>query len=240
MTKLRQDHPHRKCIVTEDNLSANAPPIEALHDAACHYILGVKEGDHPELFNQVQAAEDAGAVTAYERHDRAAAVVQRFRFVNAMPLKASRADVRVNFIEYWETTQDQGQHVSWVTALRVSKRNVYKLMQGGRARWKSENETLNTWKHQGYNFAHNDGHGAQNLSVVFATLMMLAFLVDQTQQFCCALFQAVWAQLGSKRLLWERIHALFYDYALTSMRQLFEALLYGFKKSHPIIASDSS
>jgi hypothetical protein len=26
-------------------------------------------------------------------------------------------------------------------------------------------------------------------------VMMLAFLVDQTQQLCCALFQAVWAKL---------------------------------------------
>ena len=59
---------------------------------------------------------------------------------------------------------------------------------------------------------------ARKISVVFAMLMMLAFLVDQTQQLCCALFQAVWAKLGSKRLLWERMRALFYDYALTSMR----------------------
>jgi hypothetical protein len=35
--------------------------------------------------------------------------------------------------------------------------------------------------------------------VVFATMMMLAFLVDQTQQLCCALFQAVWAKMGSKQ-----------------------------------------
>ena len=199
-----------------------------------------ERGDHAYVFKQVQAAEDAGAVTSYERHDRAAGVVHRFRFVNAMPLNASRADVRVNFIEYWEITQDQVQHFSWVTDLRVSTRNVYKLMQGGRARWKIENETFNTLKNQGYNFEHNYGHGEKNLSVVFATLMMLAFLVDQTQQLCCALFQAVWAKLGSKRLLWERMRALFYDYALTSMRQLFEALLYGFTKSHPMIASDSS
>ena len=60
--------------------------------------------------------------------------------------------------------------------------------------------------------------------MVFAMVMMLAFLVDQTQQLCCALFQAVWAKLGSKRLLWERMRALFYDYRLESMRELFEAL----------------
>jgi len=71
-------------------------------------------------------------------------------------------------------------------------------------------------------------------------LMLLAFLVDQTQQRCCALFQAVWAKLGSQRLLWERMRALLYDYALASMRQLFEALLDGFKKSRPLIGLDAS
>src|SRR5262249_5590878 len=144
-----------------------------------------------------------------------------------VPLNASNADVRVNFIEYWESSADKVQHFSWVTDLRVSKRTVFHLLRGGRARWKIENETFHTLKNQGYHFEHNYGHGEQNLSVVFATLMMLAFLVDQTPQWCCALFRAVWANRGSKRLLWERMRALFYDYALTSMRQLLETLFYG-------------
>jgi len=63
IAKLRQDHPHLKFIVTEDRLSANAPHIETLHDYGCHYILGVKEGDHAYLFQQVQAAEPAGRLT---------------------------------------------------------------------------------------------------------------------------------------------------------------------------------
>ena len=240
VAKLRQDHPHLKFIVTEDSLSSNALHLETLQHHALHFILGVKEGDHAFLFQQVQAAEHAGRVTYYERHDRAAGVVHRFRFVNDMPLNASNTDVRVNFIEYWEMGQDKVQHFSWVTDLRVSTRNVYHLMRGGRARWKIENETFNTLKNQGYNFEHNYGHGEQNLSVVFAILMMLAFLVDQAQQLCCALFQAVWVKLGSKRMLWERMRALFYDYAFESMRQLFEALFYGFKKSRPIVTIDSS
>ena len=240
IAKLRKDHPHLKFIVTEDSLSSNAPHIETLHAHGLHYILGVKDGDHAYLFAQVQAAEQAGRVTSYERHDRAARVVHRFRFVNDVPLNTSHRDVRVNFIEYWEVGEHKVQHFSWVTDLRVSPRNVYHLMRGGRARWKIENETFNTLKNQGYHFEHNYGHGTQHLSVVFAMVMMLAFLVDQTQQLCCALFQAVWAKLGSKRLLWERMRALFYDYALESMRQLLEALFYGLKKPNPSFALDSS
>jgi hypothetical protein len=240
IAKLRQDHPHLKFIVTEDSLSSNAPHIETLHAHGLHYILGVKAGDHPYLFQQVEAAEHAGRVTYYARHDRAVGVEHRWRFVNDVPLNASNADVRVNFIEYWEIGAHKVQHFSWVTDLRVSKRNVYHLMRGGRARWKIENETFKTLKNQGYNFEHNYGHGTQHLSVVFATIMMLAFLVDQTQQLCCALFRAVWAKLGSKRLLWERMRALFYDYALRSMRHLLETLFYGLKKLQPLWAVDSS
>jgi hypothetical protein len=240
IAKVRQDHPHLKFIITEDSLSSNAPHIETLQDHDLHYILGVKAGDHAFLFQQVQAEEPSGRVTYYERHNRAAGLVHRFRFVNHVPLNASNADLRVNFIEYWEIGNGKVQHFSWVTDLRVSTRNVFHLMRAGRARWRIENETFNTLKNQGYNFEHNYGHGTQNLSVVFAMVMMLAFLVDQTQQLCCALFRAVWAKLGSKRLLWERMRALFYDYALESMRQLLEALLYGLKKLPPLLAVDSS
>jgi hypothetical protein len=107
-------------------------------------------------------------------------------------------------------------------------------------RWNVEKETFNTLQNPGYHFEHNYGHGEKNVSVGFAMLMMLAFWVDQTQQLCCALFRAVWAKCGSKRLLWERMRALFYDDRLDSMRELLEALYGGFAKSHPMIRPDCS
>ena len=240
VSKFRQDHPHLKVIVTEDSLSSNAPHIETLQEHHMHYILGVKEGDHAFLFEQVVQAERAGRVTSYDRDDPQAKVHHRFRFVSLMPLNASHPDLRVNFFECWETMADgKVQHFSWITDLRVNKGTVYQLMRGARARWRIENETFNTLKNQGYHFEHNFGHGYQHLSVVFATLMMLAFLVDQIQQLCCPLFQAAWAKWGSKRLLWEKMRAYFYVYALESMRHLFAALCDDLHKSAPTLASDS-
>jgi hypothetical protein len=157
-----------------------------------------------------------------------------------MPRNASHTDGQVHFMEYWEMGDGKVQHCSWVTDLRVNKRTVYRLMRGGRARWKIEHETCNTLKNQGDNFEHTDGHGTKHLSGVCATLMMVAFLVDQVQQHCCALFRAVWRQLGSKRLLWERLRAFFSTYRLDSRRELFAALLYGWEKLHPILATDTS
>ena len=85
VAKLRQDHPHLKFIMTEDSLSSNAPHLATLHDHDLRYILGVKEGDHAYVFQQVKVAEQAGRVTSYERHDRTAGLVHRFRFINDMP-----------------------------------------------------------------------------------------------------------------------------------------------------------
>jgi hypothetical protein len=233
IVKLRQDHPHLKLIVTEDRLSANAPHSQVLQDHHLHYILGVTEGDHASLCAHVAAAEHAGRVTSYDRDDAETGLRHRCRFVSDLPLNEAHADLRVNFLECWEWDGDQVQHVSWVTDLRVHKGTVSQIMRGGRARWRIENETCNTLKNQGDHFEHNDGHGDQHLSVVFAVLMMLAFCVDQVQQRCCPLCQAVWAKLGSKRRLWERMRALCYDDALDSMRHLFEALVYGWKKDGP-------
>ena len=112
-----------------------------------------------------------------------------FGFVNDIALNASQRHAGRSMSSSTGKWALPGPHFSWVTDLHVTKGNVYRLMRGGRARWKIENETFNTLKNQGYHFEHNYGHGTQNLSVVFALLMMLAFLVDQTQQLCCALFR---------------------------------------------------
>ena len=86
---------------------------------------------------------------------------------------------------------------------------------GGTSRWKIENETFNTLKNQGYHLEHNYGHGEQNLSVVLALMMMLAFLVDQVQQLCCPVFQAAWHKMKTKCHLWEEIRTTFAHCCLT-------------------------
>jgi hypothetical protein len=233
MAQLRADHPDEPFIITEDALSSNAPHIRELKKHNLRFLLGVKPKDHVFLFEQVEQAHQAGQTTEYEvtRKD----VTHRFRFINQVPLNASNQDVLVNFIEYWEIKGDKVQHFCWITDLTVTKINVFDLMRGGRARWKIENETFNTLKNQGYNFEHNYGHGKQNLSVNFALLMMLAFLVDQVQQLAFPLFQAVLKKEGSRKRLWQHMRALFYTLEFVSLEDIFRALLYGYKVEGVVI-----
>lgn len=238
LTALRQDHPHLSLIVTEDALSSNAPHIRELEKHQLHYILGVKQSDHAYLFEQVAQARAAGRSTEFET--RQDGITHRFHFVNQLPLNASNLDVKVNFLEYWEVSAKGERYFSWITDFTITRNNCYDLMRGGRARWKIENETFNTLKNQGYQFDHNFGHGQNHLSVVFALLMMLAFLVDQTQQMACQLFQAVLAKLGSRRRLWAKMRSYFETIPFDCMETLYRALLYGYRIETIVILDDTS
>lgn len=238
LAKVRQDHPRLPLIIVEDALSANAPHIKELGWHKFRFILGVKPGDHRYLFDYVAQAEAAGATTEFEQEEEG--VVYRFRFLNDVPLNESNPEVRVNFLECWESKGGKEQHFSWITDFTITPINAFTLMRGGRARWKIENETFNTLKNQGYHFDHNFGHGQAYLTTVFAMLMMLAFAVDQAQQLACHFFQAAWHKAGSKRFLWERMRALFYELPMPSMTAIWRAIAYGFHIEGQIIIHDST
>ncbi len=238
---LRKDHPHLPLIIIEDALSSNAPHIKELRKHQLHFILGVKPGDHEFLFNYVEDAAKKGRITEFIYDaENDPDTIHSFRFLNGVPLNQSNQDVLVNYLEYSKVTAKGTRLFSWITDFTVTMDNAYQIMKGGLARWKIENETFNTLKNQGYNFGHNYGLGKKYLSMVFVMLMMLAFLVDQTQQLCCALFRAVWKKNRSKRALWERMRSMFHNFELESMEVLYRALLSGYKKKPPIILDNTS
>ena len=229
LKKVRQDHPRLGLIVIEDGLSSNAPHIRDLQVHGMHYILGAKEGDHPLLFHTLREADDTVEFSMTDGENPK--ITHRFRFLNNVPLNQANIDLKVNVLEYWEVSDEKTLHFSWVTDFTITRDNACILMRGGRARWKIENETFNTLKNQGYNFEHNYGLGKEHLSEVFVMLMMLAFLIDQTQQLTSAIFKAAWAKLGTKRALWENIRNLFYSYEVESMEMIYRAIVNGFRKS---------
>ena len=226
LRRIRKEHPHLSFTVVEDGLASNAPHIRELKSLDMHFILGVKAGDHAFLYDHVETAYARKKMTfiPWKEGD----VCCEIGFVNNVPLNDSNQDLLVNYLEYCEYDLEGNliKRFSWVTDFKLDKQNALLFVRGGRARWKIENETYNTLKNQGYQFEHNFGHGNHNLSVVFAMLMMLAFLVDQVQENACPLFRAVLKKVGSKKVLWERIRSHYWHFIFTSMRQLHTAILY--------------
>ncbi len=206
LENFRREHPHLKAILIEDGLSSTAPHIRMIEEFDLKYILGVKPGDHEFLFEQLEASEE----TCYHEIKTCEGYFHQFRFLNGASLNKSNQYVKVHILEYRQTDpKGKELNFSWVTNISISKKNVEKIAEGGRARWKIENETFNTLKNLGYNFEHNYGHGKKYLSTVLCLLMMLAFLVDQVQEISCSLFQRCRKFARTYYNLWINMRTLF-------------------------------
>lgn len=222
LENFRREHPHLKAILVEDGLSSTGPHIRMIEEYDLKYILIAKEGDHKYLFEQL----DTNKNTEYYELKTEDGFYHQFRFLNDVSLNKSNLDLKVNMLEY-RVTDLKGKEInfSWVTNIKLSKNNVLKVSEGGRSRWKIENETFNTLKNLGYNFEHNYGHGKKFLSTIFCILMILAFLIDQVQEICCSLFQKCKKRAGTYRNLWEEMKTLFKYVKLSSWESFYRILI---------------
>ncbi len=234
---FRREHPHLKVIVTEDGLSSNAPHIRTLKELQMSFVLGCKPGDHKALFEFVEGSEKLGAMEKAEIWD--GKTLHRFRWINQVALNDSNPECLVNFLEYWEIKGEKITHWSWVSDLELEKDTVYRVMRAGRARWAIENETFNSLKNNEYSFEHNFGHGDKNLSVNFALLMMLAFLIDQVQQIACQFFQKARQRIGTQREHWRTMRFFFEYFTFKDWEEFLSALAYGIKTEYKIQVDSS-
>jgi len=212
LTKLRQEHPHLKMLIVEDALASNYPHLSLLDELNMDYVIGVKPGDHKYLFEWIndlpgethKVIDDDGTL-----HD--------FNYYFDVPLNDAHHDYRVNVIEYCQTNK-KGKKLkfSWVTKIKITTDNIYKIMRVGRSRWRIENETFNTLKNQGYNFEHNYGHGNKNLCSVLSMLMMLSFLIDQVQQLTCNTYQKARQKAGPLYAIFERVRSFIQMFEMAS------------------------
>ena len=164
-----------------DDLYSNQPLCEAFLAAELNFILVCKPDSHIELYKTVDFLAKNGLVEAFEeRHWNGRYYEKRqYRFVNEVPLR-QEDPLLVNWLEIIVTNESTGKEIyrnSFVTNQIVSVESVVPLAEDGRTRWKSENETNNTLKNQGYHFEHNFGHGEEHLANFLATLNLLAFLL---------------------------------------------------------------
>jgi hypothetical protein len=185
-----------------------------------HYILVCQEADHTYLVDWLKCA-DAVDSPLFETMD--GKINRKYQYMHDVPLNSTHA-VNVNVLRYWETKGGKTSKWMWITDLKITKDNVKQIMQGGRSRWRIENETFNTLKNQGYNFEHNYGHGYKNLSTAFAFLMLLSFFIDQVLQSVNKRFCEAYKRMTSKRVLWENMRSFLRIFNITSFEALYEAI----------------
>ncbi len=223
---LHESFPGWPLRVVEDSLFANGPHIKLLKDNKIGYIIAVKPDGQASLFEEAKNRVMQGECEEFEilGDDK---ILRGYRWINEIPLNKSHSDLLVNFLDYWEIREGKEFNFSWITDVKLKANNVHLVMEGGRSRWHIENQVFNTLKNQGYEFEHNFGHGEKHLATVFAMLIMLAFLIDQVQEYGCAFFQAARQRFHSRTSLWIKIKGLFTEFLIESWESLWRAIIYG-------------
>ena len=223
LNDLRREHPHMKAIIVEDALASNGPHIKLLKEKDFRFILGAKPGDHELLFSWFGASDTK---QTWERRDRKTGTVRRFAWDHGLPFNDANFDLKINMLHDEETdTNGNRKRFSWVTDLPLDRDTVMPVMRAARRRWAIENETFQTLKaRDAYRFEHNFGHGNNRLADVFATLAMLAFLIDQVQQHCCQLFRKAREHQGRNLYLWNRLRELVRTFAFPDWKVLYRAI----------------
>ena len=208
--------------------------VLALH---AHFLFTCKPESHATLYEWVADLSRLGSVTTVVRTRRTGKKVftDTWHYVNQVPLRNSDDALMVNWCEL-VTTDADGKVLfrnAWATSHRITDDNVAELATAGRARWKIENENNNTLKTKGYHFEHNFGHGKQHLSNLFATLILLAFLVHTTLDWIDASYRAVRDALPSRRTFFEHLRALIQYFPFDDWTHLMQFMIQRLSPASP-------
>lgn len=240
LKKFREDHPKLKVVLVADALYATGSLIELLKQYEIKFIINVKPKKHKVLFSIVDIKDGLNEVSHHNEHRVIGKKIlkdqkKNYKYINKVPVdNESSTKFKVNFLEYWENTTwinskkencSDPKHFSWVTDITLDKNNIEKITLGGRNRWMIENEVFNTLKNSGYHYDRNFGHGYKNLSNNFATLMMLAFTIDQILETNSKKFKILLKKFRLKGNFWEKIRSYFTDYLIESWECLLDFLI---------------
>lgn len=198
---LKKAHPRQGFIIGGDGLMSHQPMIETVLENDMHYLFVAKPGDHQYLFEWIETFDQLPSLEIKDHKGR----LHQYRWQNDVPLNGKADALRVNYLDY-SLINAKGKRTfynSWVTDIEVVESHIVALAQGGRCRWKIENECFNTLKNQGYYIEHNYGHGKKNLSYNMYLLTLLAFYFHQIFELTDGAYQACREKFGSKRYLWE-------------------------------------
>jgi hypothetical protein len=206
---------------------------EAVLATGAEFLFVCKRDGHKTLYEYVDGAPlDQRTVT--ERRPGKRSLNYHYRWIEAVPLRDGKDALTVNWLGV-TITDETGKATydgAFVTSLPLTADNVVEVAACARARWKIENESFNVLKNNGYNLAHNFGHGKKYLARMFAAMNLLAFSFHTA----CDCLETLWQQardaVGTRKRFFQDLHTITAYVLFPSWRTFINTLVTG--KAPPI------
>ena len=184
--RLKIQFPRLPLLLSLDGLFAGGPTFDLCRHYGWKFMIVLKDDDLPSVNEEFEALSQLQPENRLVWHTgEPVQLKQAFRWADDIAYTDSeKKEHTLSVIECLETKPDkegakQTTKFKWVTNCRVSCKNVTTLSNdGGRMRWKIENEGFNVQKTGGYELEHaytNDPNSAK----VFYLLLQIAHLLAQ-------------------------------------------------------------
>jgi hypothetical protein len=171
--KLHARFPRLRLLLLFDSLYANQTVFGLCESYRWHFIATFKPGSLPALFREYQTLRDLTPRHRTERHE--GRLTQTFAWVNDLDHEGHR----LCGFECRETRPDGEHYFAWLTDLPLGCASVITAAnQGGRLRWKIENEGFNNQKNSGYHLEHAYS-ASESVVKIFYFLLQLAHAINQ-------------------------------------------------------------
>lgn len=179
LPRIKKEYPQLRFVLSVDNLYACGPLFALAQELNWSFVVTFKEGRTPALWREYQALRALCPENTLTQtwDDRA----QTFRWVNHLAYEdRDGRRWQLDALECTERTAAGEQHYfAWLTGLPVGRKTVAEIaQQGGRDRWKIENEGFNRQKNSGLNLEHVYSIDPENWKVYYL-LLQIAFLLTQ-------------------------------------------------------------
>jgi hypothetical protein len=184
--RLKKRFPRLPILLTLDGLFAGGPTFDLCRRHGWRFMIVLKDNDLPSVNQEFESLAPLGLgnrltwQTGPHAHVR-----QTFRWVNDISyVDSNQQDHLLHVLECRESKPNsrgelQTAKFKWITNIPITRENVISLAnEGGRIRWKIENEGFNIQKNGGYELEHaysNDYTAAK----IFYFLLQIAHLLTQ-------------------------------------------------------------
>ena len=184
--RLKIQFPRLPLLLSLDGLFAGGPTFDLCRHYGWKFMIVLKDDDLPSVNEEFEALSQLQPENRLVWHTgEPVQLKQAFRWADDIAYTDSeKKEHTLSVIECLETKPDkeevkQTTKFKWVTNCHVSCKNVTTLSNdGGRMRWKIENEGFNVQKKGGYELEHAYTNHP-NSAKVFYLLLQIAHLLAQ-------------------------------------------------------------
>lgn len=214
--RLHQEFPQLRLCLTVDSLYACGRFFAACQEHAWAYVVTFKPTDLPALWDEFQALLPLVPQQRVERQ-LPDGTRQVYRWLHNLSYTYSdKRPWTFAAIQCQETVDEETSTFAWLTCLEVNAQSVEGIAnQGGRARWKIENQGFNRQKNSDLNLHHLYSTDPEKLQAYYYLLQIaciLLHLLEQgslLRQLAAELNMTPWRLFGSlKNLAWLLLESL--------------------------------